>query len=576
MPFCGGKFKFIKIIDIFGKNVELYYKGKEKKTSYYGSLLTITYALIYIGFFLYKFVRMLQRKEITFYDTYAYVDKPPIINITNENFYGGFALENPETYDPFIDETIYYPKAYFKTARRDGDNWDWTIENIELEKCNIDKFGSFYREKFTSKALHNLYCFKNVDNTLVGHYSYDYYSFFYIEFFPCVNTTENNNHCKRLEEIDYYLKSTFISFQLQDIELNPLNYNNPVKPKNQDSYTTVGKSLYQEIHVFFQIVDIETDLDLFGFTEFEYVRSEKYLKYESAVQMTSLNEYNIYETGDSFCDITIKLSEKLLIEKRRYMKLIEVLRDVGGFTGVILSILQVFSSFPVYLLYEISLINSLFEFDINKKMVLIHNKYKNKLTDKKKTSSKDIKIYSMNNSNKKIQYSSIIANEENNSFSKNNLNLLSNDKNLVVKKIKSKKKRQKSIKNNNIFFHFNRNETFNRKKGIKIENNLMNNYILKENKSNKELYKENKYIIDKIKINKTYLFFCFLYVRKKRNRENILLDEGKKLIIEKLDILNIFRKLFCNDEILKNERNIKMSDTCINNLKYINKVHRAT
>ena len=104
----------------------------------------------------------------------------------------------------------------------------------------------------------------------------------------------------------------------------------------------------------------------------------------------------------------------------------------------------------------------------------------------------------------------------------------------------------------------------------------MNNYILKENKSNKELYKENKYIIDKIKINKTYLFFCFLYVRKKRNRENILLDEGKKLIIEKLDILNIFRKLFCNDEILKNERNIKMSDTCINNLKYINKVHRAT
>ena len=576
MPFCSGKFKFIKIIDIFGKNVELYYKGKEKKTSYYGSLLTIAYALIYMGFFLYKFVRMLQRKEITFYDTYAYVDKPPIINITNENFYGGFALENPETYDPFIDETIYYPKAYFKTARRDGDNWNWTIENIELEKCNIDKFGSFYREKFSTKALHNLYCFKNVNNTLVGHYSYDYYSFFYIEFFPCVNTTENNNHCKRLEDIDYYLKSTFISFQLQDIELNPLNYSNPIRPRNQDTYTTVGKSLFQEIHIFFQIVDIETDLDLFGFTEFEYVKSEKYLKYESTIQMTSLNEYNIYQTGDSFCDITIKLSEKLLIEKRRYMKLIEVLRDVGGFTGVILSIFQVFSSFSVYLLYEISLINSLFEFDMNKKMVLIHNKSKNKLTAKKKNSSPNIKIYSKNNSNKKIKYTSIIANEENISFSKNNLNLLSNEKNPGIKKIKRKKKRQKSVNNNEIFFHFNRDETINRKNGIKIENNLINNFILKENKNKKDLYKENKYIIDKIKINKTYLFFCFLFVRKKRNRENILLDEGKKLITEKLDIVNIFRKLFCNDEILKNERNIKMSDTCIDNLKSINKVHRAT
>ena len=224
MPCYKEKFKFIENIDIFGTNVELYYKGKGKQKTYTGGLLTIIYGLIYISFFIYRLVRMLKRKDLTFYDTYAYIDEPPIINITNERFYGGFVLEDPITFDTFIDETIYYPKAFFKTGKRDGDDWEWEIKEVELETCKLEKFGSSYREKFTKKALHTLYCFKEVNETLIGHYSYDYYSFYYIEFYPCINTTENNNHCKPLEIIDYYLNSTFISFQLQDVELTPQNY----------------------------------------------------------------------------------------------------------------------------------------------------------------------------------------------------------------------------------------------------------------------------------------------------------------------------------------------------------------
>ena len=575
MPFCRGKFNFIKNIDIFGKNVELYYKGKEKKTSYYGSLFTITYGLIYLGFFLYKFVRMLQRKDIIFYDAYAYLDKPPIINITNDNFYGGFGLENPETYDTFIDETIYYPKAYFKTAKKNGDNWDWTIQDMELEICNIDKFGSVYKDKYTAKGLQNFYCFKEIDNTFIGHYNYDYYSFFYIEFYPCVNTTKNNNHCKSKEYIDHYLRSTFINFQMKDIELNPQNYSYPVRERNQDIFTSVGKKLYQEINIFFQIVDIETDLDLFGFTEFQYVRSELYLKYDSTVQMTNLNEDDIYQTGDSFCDVTIRLTEKILLEKRRYTKLIEVLRDVGGFTGVILSIFEVISSFSANLLYEISLINNLFEFDMNKKLVIVHNKYKNKLIKnvKNKNSNEEIKIYSNNNYNKKVIINSMNLNNDNNIFSKNNF-LFSNEKN-IIKKRKVKKKRKKSIQKNDSNYNINKEEYINRKiEKRENENDSVDNNtsVLKENKSNKELNKEKRYIIDKIKINKAFLYFCFcLLYGKRKNIEKILLDEGKKLIIEKLDIINIFKKQLCNNEILKNESNIKMSDSCINNLKTIDK-----
>ena len=106
---------------------------------------------------------MLQKKDVTFYDRFTYVKEPSKIKITNENFYGGFALENPETYDSFIDERIYYPKAYFKRAEKKGKKFNWDIVELEQEPCRLEKFGSIYKEHYKIKDLNNLYCIKNMD-----------------------------------------------------------------------------------------------------------------------------------------------------------------------------------------------------------------------------------------------------------------------------------------------------------------------------------------------------------------------------------------------------------------------------
>ena len=62
---------------------------------------------------------------------------------------------------------------------------------------------------------------------------------------PCKNTTENNNHCKPIEIIDSFLKGTFLSMGLQDIELNPPNYNYPARPRNQDIFFPIRKKLFK-------------------------------------------------------------------------------------------------------------------------------------------------------------------------------------------------------------------------------------------------------------------------------------------------------------------------------------------
>ena len=597
---CRRKFgcKFLKDLDIFGKNVELFYKGKDKQNTYFGSILTITYGIIYLAFLLYKIIRMFKKKDIIFYDTFSYLDEPPIINITNENFYGGFALEDPNSYDPFIDETIYIPKAYFKIGKRKGEEWDWKIKDVELERCNINKFGSFYKDKFKNKTLDTLYCFKEVNDQFIGHFSYDYYSFFFIEFYPCVNTTENKNTCKPIEIIDYYLRSTFVSLQLQDIELTPLNYVSPARPRDQDIYTTVGKKLFQEIHIYFQIVNIETDLDILGFTDFQQVRLQKYLKYDSSIQMTNLIESNIYETGESFCDITIKLTDKVLTERRKYTKIVEVLRDVGGFTEVMLSIFYVISSFSSKILYELSLVNNLFEFDINKKLILIKKFQNNYIENNEKNNNiifEPVKIYTPKNSNNKINYKTALINDDISTHSKNRLNIdnlitknkLSNEIMLPPKAKKSKKnKKSKNTQNNNEYNDIKeitinnmnikkekKHKRSKRKKENGLENNENindnNNDIKKEEKIDKD--EENRGIINKIKINKICIYLCFLCVRNRKNTEDILLNEGKKLIIEKLDIRNIFKKLYRDDENLNDEKGINMSETCKNSLQEIYK-----
>ena len=61
---------------------------------------------------------MFSKIVVSVYDTFAYIEKPPSINLTNNNFYVGFGLEHPETYNPFIDKSIYYAKAFFKEGKR--------------------------------------------------------------------------------------------------------------------------------------------------------------------------------------------------------------------------------------------------------------------------------------------------------------------------------------------------------------------------------------------------------------------------------------------------------------------------
>ena len=543
---CNVRCRILKDIDMFGKEPELYYKSRPKKTSWIGRILSFLFVLVYFAFFLYKLIRMLKKVDVTFYDTFTYADKPPAIPLTHNNFYIAFALEDPITYNPFVDESVYYPKAYFKRAEMKGDDFEWKIVELEVERCKLEKFGESYREVFKNVDLYNHYCFKDINNYILeGHFSYLLYSFFYIEFYPCVNTTESKK-CKPLNEIDYYLKNTFISFEIENIELTPKNYENPTRPRNTDVYTTVGKKLFQEIHVYFEVVNIETDLDWFGFDEFENIKSDIYLKYDEMFIMGNLIEEDIYETGNKFCDVTFKLSENVRTQRRVYTKFVTILGDVGGLMEVIFTFFRLISSFSVDILYEISLVNRLFKFDLDKKNVILRENDQNNF--------KQIKVFNINDKEtikeKKIENNdiTIIANNK-----KKNMKNKSN-------KLFSKKKVINRNNNNEIFsMNFSNTKSKSNFQDVEIGNKIAVNDDKKNNMNN-----ESKNIVNKVRLNRACIYFWFCFVRHRKTQDNFLITEGMDLISKRLDIFNIFEKIYQEEQRKETVFNkvIPMSDEC--------------
>ena len=85
-------------------------------------------------------------------------------------------------------------------------------------------------------------------------------------------------------------------------------------------------------------------------------------------------------------------------------------------------------------------------------------------------------------------------------------------------------------------------------------------------------------VIGNIKINCFCIYFWFCFIRKKNTIQNILMDEGKGLIIEKLDIMNIFKSINIVD-ILENFINkdywhFEMSNRCKEKLIYYNQMNK--
>ena len=368
--------EFIKKIDLFAKRPELYFKKHSRRTSWIGRIFTFLYIIMFVLFFAYKLNRLVNRLDITVYDTNSYTGEIPSIQLDNNLFYAGIAFDLPGTNLPYIDERIYTIETKFVNQVKINGQWETNETVIPMKKCELSDFGSNFQNIFSKTYLSQLLCPANVDYILEGYSTMDRYSYVKMNFKRCVNTTENNNHCFPLDVIQQYLYATTINAKLEDVEIDPRNHDNPIYYLERDVPGPTYKDLYLMIYVYFKIVVIETDDNIIGFEALSNPKVERYLKYDTTWIIPSPNLYGDFTVNPDapVNEITIQLSPSVLTLKRTYVRLIDVLGDVGGLIQTINMIFRIITFVIVNILYEKSLVNNLFEFDFNKKLIVFKNK----------------------------------------------------------------------------------------------------------------------------------------------------------------------------------------------------------
>ena len=454
---------------------------------------------------------------------------------------------------------------------------------LELEVCQLHKFGEKYRDIFKDKDLNNLYCLKDVNQvTLEGYSHLDSYKYLKINFMPCTNYTLDGRECKDISIREKFFEKNIIVFNIQDIELTPHIYDTPSQPLEKDISGPAFKFLYQQIYTYLQIVNLETDKDVIGFEGLSDIETQQFLKYDESwiISAPSPHMYE-FQYLTPICEVTIQLSAKVLTQRRKNTKLIEVLGDVGGLMEVVWSMLNIIATGITEILYDKALVNNLFSFNLDKKMVEIKKK-KNSPNSSNTMELDAPKIYEpMENINKNLNN----IQDELSPQSRNKLNediFKRKEKPLIIKRKKKKRIKSKNImdfpNSQNINFNIkttekenlkgiDMNNIFNKDKNTNsgnIENMMKFEVKMVDHQTDKEF--ENKRIINKIKMKCYCVYFWFCFARKKKNIQNLLLDEGMKIIVEKLDIINIFKKIYSTEYIekaLKIEGNMfEMSDIC--------------
>ena len=570
---------FLTDFDLFGKTPELYYNGKSKKSSTFGIVLTIIYIILYIAFLIYKLVRMFKRIDMTFYDSYTFKGLPSI-KLTNKEFYGGFGMGGR------IDEQMYYLTVnYVRQAKVNGVWVEEENRELETEICRFEMFGPDYQEIFADQPLKNYYCIKDVkDLVLEGYSNLERYSYFNVKFYPCIGVTKDGIPCYDYNTKKLFFTQNVIELKLQDNDLNPEDYKMPVERRQVDMNSPVFKDIFQLIYSYIQIVNIETDEDITGLNFFtDTIRKEQYTRYDESFIITSPLFYgDILRTGGPIADVTLQLSAKVLTEKRQYMQLIDVLGDVGGLMEILYSLFSVVSSLVTEILYDRSLVNKLFSFDLKKKYV-VFNKARNRgLQTNVDNTLKDIRR--IDSVNLQEKYKELKDNNDIIVFSKENsgdqtieakTNVPSTKKKVikVIKKRKTQKNstaktlfqlKEQNTQEQNIPNNENKLSVDENKNIISV-NNIPNEPIITVNDANISEDED----LRKVYIN-NWLICCFWFTNKKKNVNRVLFEEGSKIITERLDIMNMFNHLFIADIVQKKigveARGINMSENCISNL----------
>jgi hypothetical protein len=217
--------------------------------------------------------------------------------------------------------------AYCQTNPQSGTMDILRYEGQWMEECNKSHIDE---TTLTERNLKIYYCPNFFPNTTLGGY-WDYTTSAYLTVYmvPCNKDVETGRgiKCATDEEKKRYFNNEFyIDMQMDNMIIDPTNYNKPISRSISYSYSAIDSSINKIKEYYYTLTTLTTDSG--------WILTDEHSQQTLVITNTLTDSSNIYENGAVFT-VRVYITQQKTNISRKYLKIQDIFASVGSFMKLI-------------------------------------------------------------------------------------------------------------------------------------------------------------------------------------------------------------------------------------------------
>lgn len=325
MGHCAESLAFLKKFDLFGIRPSVYFEGKIRSGTTFGSCLTfflLVFTAVCFGYFGQDLYYRQNPTIVNHAEYYAFPEKisldPEITPIIVE-------LNSPIGDVYYTDPSLIRLTIGQLTIARVQNQTNVTFDEYPMEICSKDHFNNVENENrgyFQHKNLASYFCIpKTLRNlTMQGAFDQDMFQTIKITVYRCDNVTSNNT-CLSNEEISNKMARGFVGVYFLDYIYDVGNYLHPKKPQPKEIFTNFVLNSQKEVDVFLKNNYLQTEDGIV----FPAKNIDRMVNYDSQA------EFDFRTENRDFFMIYFRIKQENSYFVRSYRRVQDLLAQIGGF-----------------------------------------------------------------------------------------------------------------------------------------------------------------------------------------------------------------------------------------------------
>ncbi|KAL4476101.1 hypothetical protein ABPG74_009834 [Tetrahymena malaccensis] len=378
---------FLKEIDIFGTPVSLNYNKDHQYRTYFGGTVTICCICIIILLCISTIQTLFAKTQVSFVQSQNYSVQPSLLEFDHNDFMIAVQYDQPNFIQrPYVNITLQQ-KHYHRNLDGTTSSQNTTIY---LEPCTLDHFRNLpsynfnWTYTFQLDNLQNFLCLpKGIKYQIGGIFENQDYYFLKFAVTYCVNSTYFNPNnpwkpvCERPEVVQTnQLQNSRVRFYISNNILNPEKATNSITSFLDSQIFNIQQGKVNILQTIQTLYWIQNKIQMYT-TANLYINSQTLITDQSVFPIQDLETQNLLQFRRSetwqqnavgnftnFCELYFQRSYYSTVANKSYLKLVQVVSYIGGFSQVFILISAFLVSKYNGYIFCIELANKLYDFDL--------------------------------------------------------------------------------------------------------------------------------------------------------------------------------------------------------------------